>query len=115
VQIISSNKTFYKEVVTMKKLKLFFTTFCFVVFLFSAYGFTQEAQEIEKVNINTATVKELVTLPGVGDSVAKNIVEHREKNGNFKAAEDLKNVKGIGEKKFEKMKDLVTVGGSTEG
>ncbi len=99
----------------MKKVKLFFTTFCFMVFLFSAYGFAQEAQEVQRVNINTATVEELVTLPGVGDSVARKIVEHREKNGNFKATEDLKNVKGIGEKNFEKMKELVTVGGSTEG
>ncbi len=99
----------------MKKVKLFFTTLCFAVFLFSAYGLTEEAKEIAKVNINTATVEELVKLPGVGDSVAKKIVEHREKNGNFKATEDLKNVKGIGEKKFEKMKDLITVGGSTEG
>ena len=99
----------------MRNIKLFFTTVAFLVFLFSGYAFTQEAQEVKKVNINTATVEELVTLPGVGDSVAKNIVEHREKNGNFKTTEDLKNVKGIGEKKFEKMKDLVTVGGSTEG
>ncbi|MBI2485467.1 MAG: helix-hairpin-helix domain-containing protein [Deltaproteobacteria bacterium] len=96
----------------MRNFKLFFTTVTLLVFLFSGYALTQEAT---KVNINTATVEELVTLPGVGDSVAKNIVEHREKNGGFKTTEELINVKGIGEKKFEKIKDLVTVGESKKG
>jgi len=96
----------------MNRVKHFVTAVCLMVLLFSGYVLAQEAA---KININTATVEELVSLPGVGDSVAKSIVEHREKNGGFKTTDDLKEVKGIGEKKFEKIKDMVTVGGSSQG
>jgi competence protein ComEA len=65
------------------------------------------------VNVNTATAEQLDLLPGVGPAVASRILEHREKNGNFKAAEDLMLVKGIGEKSFEKMKPYVSTSGST--
>lgn len=57
------------------------------------------------VSINTATADELDTLPGVGPSTAAAIVEDREQNGPFSALEDLMRVSGIGEKKFENMKD----------
>jgi competence protein ComEA len=63
----------------------------------------------EKVNINTATVDQLQTLPGVGPSTAKRILEHRSKVGKFSKIEEIINVKGIGEKKFQKMKDRLTV------
>lgn len=65
------------------------------------------------VNVNSATAAELAFLPGVGPALAGRIVEHRQKNGNFKAAEDLMLVKGIGEKSFERMKPYVAVSGST--
>lgn len=65
------------------------------------------------VNVNTATAEQLALLPGVGPAVAGRIVEHRTKNGNFKAPEDLMLVKGIGEKSFEKMKAFVATSGST--
>lgn len=65
------------------------------------------------VNVNTATAEQLALLPGVGPAVAGRIVEHRQKNGNFKAIEDLMLVKGIGEKSFEKMKPYVATSGST--
>ena len=65
------------------------------------------------VNVNTATVEQLDLLPGVGPAVASRILEHREKNGSFKSAEDLMLVKGIGEKSFEKMKPYVSTSGST--
>jgi len=65
----------------------------------------------EKVNINTAAVDDLVTLPGIGKSYAQRIVEHRDKNGPFKKVEDLLNVRGIGEKTFERIRDRITVGG----
>ena len=62
------------------------------------------------LNINTATAEELAdTLPRVGKSTATLIVNYREKNGPFKKIEDLKNVKGIGDKTFEKLKDLICV------
>lgn len=62
-----------------------------------------------KVNLNTATVAELMTLPYIGEDTAKNILEYREKNKGFKNIEELKAIKSIGKKKFENLKDLVTV------
>ena len=61
------------------------------------------------INLNTATVAQLETLPGIGKSTAERIVEYRQKNGGFKKVEDLMNVRGIGEKSFLKMKPLITV------
>lgn len=63
-----------------------------------------------KVNINRATAAELDSLPGVGPSTAQKILADREANGPFKTIEDLMRVSGIGEKKFDSLKDLVTVG-----
>lgn len=62
-----------------------------------------------KVNINNATIEELTTLSGIGESKAKLIIEYREKNGLFKSVEELSNVKGIGESLIEKIKDNITV------
>ena len=61
------------------------------------------------LNLNSASVAQLETLPGIGRAVAERIVEYRQKNGGFKKAEDLMNVRGIGEKSFLKLKPLVTV------
>ena len=61
------------------------------------------------VNLNTATVPQLETLPGVGRSTAERIVEYRQKNGDFKKIEELMNVRGIGEKSFLKLKPMITV------
>ncbi|EFK93461.1 MAG: helix-hairpin-helix domain-containing protein [Finegoldia magna] len=60
------------------------------------------------VNINTADSNKLQTLPGIGPSKAKKIIEFREKN-QFKKIEELKNVDGIGEKTFESLKSLITI------
>ncbi|GBD38364.1 ComE operon protein 1 [bacterium HR37] len=89
----------------MKRLKSIIT-FSFVLMLISSAGFTTETSS--KVNINKATIQELTQLPGIGESTAKNIVAYREKVGGFKTIDELKNVKGIGEKKFERIKDLIT-------
>ena len=66
---------------------------------------------VEKVNINTADADALGKVKGIGAKKAKEIVDYRTKNGNFKAVEDLKNVKGKGmnDKWFDKIKDKVTV------
>lgn len=63
----------------------------------------------KKVNLNTATVEELVRLPGIGPALARRIVEHREKNGPFRKVEELLIVRGISRKKFEKLRPLLTV------
>jgi len=62
-----------------------------------------------KVNINTASLEELKSLPRIGDALAQRIIEYRQKNGPFKRIEDIKNVSGIGDKMFENIKDKITV------
>lgn len=62
-----------------------------------------------KVNINTANQTELETLPGIGASIATKIISYRNKNGKFINIEDIKKVNGIGESKYEKIKDLIKV------
>ncbi len=62
-----------------------------------------------KVNINTASQSELEILNGIGPSLANRIIEYRKKNGEFKSAEELKNVTGIGEAKYDGLKDSVVV------
>ena len=75
----------------------------------SAKGATSSASSGAPINLNTATVAQLETLPGIGKSTAERILEYRQKNGGFKKVEDLMNVRGIGEKSFLKMKALITV------
>jgi competence protein ComEA len=62
-----------------------------------------------KVNINTATVEQLDTLPGIGPAIAQRIVDYRQANGPFAEPEDIMNVSGIGPATFEKLQDLITV------
>lgn len=69
---------------------------------------TSKKGENKKVNINTATQSELENLPGVGESIASKIIEYREQNGKFGKIEDLQNVKGIGDAKFNNIKEHVT-------
>lgn len=63
----------------------------------------------EKININTADAAKLQTLPGIGAEMAKKIIEHRKNNGKFKTIEEFKNVPGIGESKFNALKDLIKI------
>ncbi len=63
-----------------------------------------------RLNLNRATAAELDALPGIGPSTAAKIVKDRELNGPFRAPEDLMRVSGIGPKKFEALKDLITTG-----
>jgi len=68
-----------------------------------------QSNQNKVININFASLAELVQLPGIGSVTAQNIIDYRNKYGQFKTKEELKNVKGIGEKKFEKIKDLISV------
>lgn len=70
-----------------------------------------QAQEKGKYNLNTATAEQLQELPGIGEVIANRIVSYREVNGGFTAIEDICLVDGIGEKRFEQIKDFITVGG----
>ena len=62
-----------------------------------------------KININTANETELDSLPGIGPAKALEIIKYREKNGRFKSIEEIKNIKGVGEASFEKLKDSIKV------
>ena len=70
---------------------------------------TSSSKEGAKVNINTATQNELDGLPGIGPALAQRIIDFREENGNFKSIEDIQNVKGIGNSKFDEIKDKIVV------
>ena len=61
-----------------------------------------------KININTCTKEELISLPGIGEVLAGRILEYREGN-QFNTIDDIKNVSGIGDKKFESIRELITV------
>lgn len=61
------------------------------------------------ISINTGTIEELITLPGIGESKAENIIKYREENGAFKAIEEIINVSGIGDAAYQKIKDFITI------
>lgn len=61
------------------------------------------------VNLNTADVAALDTLPGIGPALAQRIIDYRQANGGFKSVEDLKNVSGIGDKKYEDLKEMISI------
>ena len=68
-----------------------------------------DAEHSAKVNINTATVEELMSLNGIGEKKAESIVEYREEIGSFVTIDELKGVKGIGDKIFNKIKDHIAI------
>ena len=79
-----------------------------VVFIFTISG-AAWAENTEKININTATVEQLVQLQRIGPSYAAKIIEYRKANGPFEKPEDIMKVSGIGPKTFEMNKDRISV------
>ncbi len=71
---------------------------------------TSNSQSVSsKININTATASQLDTLPGIGPTYAQNIIDYRNANGKFKSIEGIKEVAGIGAKRFDAIKDMITI------
>jgi competence protein ComEA len=99
----------------MKREYTSFLVLLLMIFSLNQVGFAQAsapAKETAKsvvVNINSAGQGELERLPGIGPSLAKKILDFRQKNGQFKTPNDLMAVPGIGEKKFEQLKSMITV------
>jgi len=84
-----------------------------IVVLSLAPAYAQAPASKVRININTAPASELENLPRIGPKVAQRIVDFRTKNGNFKKVEEIMKVQGIGEKVFEQIKELITVGAAT--
>ena len=73
-----------------------------------------EEIEVVQVDLNTAGMEELTTLPGIGEGLARRIINYRTEHGPFETAEELMAVSGIGEKKFEELREYITVDGGAE-
>jgi len=86
--------------------------FCGLVAL--PFGRVHAAGGAGRVDLNSASVEELAQLPGIGPAKAQAIVSHRSTDP-FRRPEDLRNVKGIGDKLYEQLKDQITVGGPAAG
>jgi len=69
----------------------------------------QESNSLSLISINTATKEQLMTLTGIGESKAQSIIDYRTTNGLFKNITDLKNITGIGDSIFDKIKDYITL------
>jgi comEA protein len=85
----------------------------FAALMFTTPVLAAKAAPTSKVNLNSASSQQLETLPGVGPALAGRIVEYRQKSGGFKSANELLNVKGIGEKNFAKIQAYVVVDGAS--
>ena len=81
-----------------------------VLFLYLAPALAQKSPPAQPINLNTATIAQLETLPGIGPNTAKSIIDFRNRSGPFQRIEDLLAIKGISKSKLEKLRPYVTVG-----
>ena len=96
-----------------KSLRIVATGLALVLAFMASTGLASAASKpapAGRINVNTASVEQFATLPGVGQKLAARIVEYRQKSGSFKAVQELMNVKGIGEKNFVKLEAHLTTG-----
>jgi len=77
--------------------------------IFGNYNYSNEFMEVGKVNINTANQSDFETLPGIGPSTALKIINYRKENGNFSNIDEIMNVPGIGQAKYDGIKDIIIV------
>lgn len=82
---------------------------CLTLALVMAWVAPVVAEDMAKINLNTATKEELLTLDGIGESYADRIIAYRENNGPFQSSEEILQVKGIGEKTYQKIKGRIVV------
>ncbi len=100
-----------------EKIILLIIFFAFVsgIFINFFFAYKQQIKEVDlqkdflKININKSGIDEISKLPGIGFTYAQEIIIYREKYGNFKTKEDIMKVKGIGIKKYEKIKNFITI------
>ena|SRR5688572_2853217 len=83
------------------------------IFLLMAIWFALSGVAVAVVNINTATKEELMTVKGIGEKRAQEIIDYRKKNGNFKSVDDLEKVPGVGPGLMKQIRPEVTVTGKT--
>ncbi len=93
----------------MKQAALLFFLLCFALGGLSFAGENFSEKDGFVVNINKCTLEELEELNGIGPDLAARIISYREESGRFERIDDLKNVKGIGEKKFDSVKKYLKV------
>ena len=94
----------YKRLISVLVMFSFFMVMASV-----SFADQKKATSTKLVNINSAGIKQLVTLPRIGEKIAQRIIDFRKKHGKFKRVQDLMKVKGIGEKNFAKLKERITV------
>ncbi len=87
--------------------------FITLVIIFTSLNYVY-AQSDTNIDINTASAKSLASLPGIGEKKAQNIIEYRQNNGCFTSKEQLKNIKGIGDVIYAKVKNMIAVSDTTE-
>jgi competence protein ComEA len=88
-------------------------TLAIVILSICGSAFAAEAQSAGVVNINTADVEQLSLLPGVGAKAAQRIIDYRTEHGAFQKPTDLMQVKGFGDKSFERLSQYISVSGKT--